>query len=46
MHAGMSVVDVCRIVGIPSSSVYYIIENTPVEIAEAQALIEVNNLAI
>jgi hypothetical protein len=43
MHAGMSVVDACRAVGMPRSSFYYIVENNPDEIAEAQAIIEANN---
>jgi hypothetical protein len=40
---GMSVVDACRMVGISRSSFYYIIENNPEAIAEAQAIIEANN---
>jgi len=43
MNTGMSVVDACRIVGMPRSSFYYIIENNPEAIAEAQAIIEANN---
>lgn len=43
MNAGMSIVDACRMVGIPRSSFYYIVENNPEAIAEAQAIIEANN---
>jgi len=43
MHAGLSVVDACRMVGMPRSSFYYIVENNPEAIAEAQAIIEANN---
>jgi hypothetical protein len=43
MNTGMSVVDACRIVGMPRSSFYYIVENNPEAIAEAQAIIETNN---
>jgi ACT domain-containing protein len=43
MHSGMSVVDACRAVGMPRSSFYYIVDNNPETIAEAQAIIEANN---
>jgi hypothetical protein len=43
MNAGMSVVDACRMVGMPRSSFYYIVENNPEAIAEAQAIIAANN---
>jgi hypothetical protein len=43
MNAGMSVVDACRMVGMPRSSFYYIVENNPEAISEAQAIIEANN---
>jgi hypothetical protein len=43
MNDGMSVVDACRLVGIPRSSYYYILENNPKVIAKVQAIIEANN---
>jgi hypothetical protein len=43
MNAGMSVVDACRMVGMPRSSFYYIVENNPEAMAEAQAIIEASN---
>lgn len=43
MNAGMSVVEACKVVGMPRSSFYYVVENNPEEIAEAQVIIEANN---
>src|SRR4030067_2606608 len=43
MNDGMSVVDACRMAGMPRSSFYYIVENNPESIADAQAIIEANN---
>jgi hypothetical protein len=43
MNDGMTVVEACREVGMPRSSFYYIVENNPEAIAEAQAIIEANN---
>lgn len=43
MNNGMTLVEACRAVGMPSSSFYYIIENNPDAVAEIQALIDVNN---
>jgi len=43
MNAGMSVVDACRIVGMPRSSFYYIVEHNPRAIAVIQAIIDINN---
>jgi hypothetical protein len=43
MHDGLNVVEACRMVGMPRSSFYYIVEKNPEEIAEAQAIIEANN---
>ena len=43
MHAGMSVVEACKVVGMPRSSFYYVVENNLEEIAEAQVIIEANN---
>jgi hypothetical protein len=38
MHAGVTMVKACRIVGMPLSSFYYIIEKNPEAIAEMQSL--------
>jgi hypothetical protein len=43
MHSGMSVVEACRIVGMPRSSFYYIMVNNPDAFAEMQARIDANN---
>jgi hypothetical protein len=43
MNAGMSVVDACRIVGMPRSSFYYIMDNNPDAFAEMKARIDANN---
>ncbi|HEY5141673.1 MAG TPA: hypothetical protein VIJ25_20495 [Methylococcales bacterium] len=43
MNNGMTVVEACKAVGIPRSSFYYIIENNPEAIAQAQAIIKANN---
>jgi len=43
MHAGMSVVDACRIVGMPRSSFYNIVENNPEAIADVQDIINANH---
>src|SRR4030042_21915 len=43
MNTGMSVVEACREVGMPRSSFYYIVQNNPEAITEAQAIIEANN---
>lgn len=42
MNDGMSVVEACRLVGMPRSSFYYIVENNPEAIAEVQAIIDAN----
>jgi len=42
MNAGMSVVEACRLVGMPRSSFYYFVENNPEAIAEIQAIIDAN----
>ncbi len=42
MNNGMSVVEACRLVGMPRSSFYYFIENNPEAIAEIQAIIDAN----
>jgi hypothetical protein len=39
MNAGMNVVEACKVVGMPRSSFYYVVENNPDEIAEAQVII-------
>ena len=38
MHAGMIVVEACRIVGVPCSSFYYIREKNPQAISEMKSL--------
>ena len=43
MNNGMSVVEACRLVGMPRSSFYYFIGNNPEAIAEIQAIIDANN---
>jgi hypothetical protein len=43
IHAGMKVVDACRVVGMPRSSFYNYVQSNPEVIAEVQAFIEANN---
>jgi len=43
MNSGMTVVDVCREIGLPRSSFYYIVENNPQAIADIQTIIDTNN---
>lgn len=43
MNAGMTVVEACKAVGMPRSSFYYIMDNNPDALAEAQELIDVSN---
>ena len=43
MNAGMTVVEACRIVGMPRSSFYYLVENNPEAISEIQGIIDANN---
>jgi hypothetical protein len=43
MNSGMTVVEAYREVGMPRSSFYYLVQNNPEAIAEAQAIIEANN---
>jgi hypothetical protein len=43
MNSGMNVVESCKTVGMPRSSFYYLVENNPEAIAEAQGIIEANN---
>jgi hypothetical protein len=38
MHAGVTMFEACRIVGVPRSSFYYIMEKNPQAIAEMQSL--------
>lgn len=40
MNAGMTVVEACKAVGMPRSSFYYIMDNNPDVLAEAQELID------
>ncbi len=44
MKNGMTVVEACRMVGMPYSSLYSIPKNNPEEIAEFQAIIDAHNL--
>jgi hypothetical protein len=43
MNAGMSVVEVCKAVGMPRSSFYYIVEKNPEAIADIQKIIDISN---
>lgn len=43
MNAGMTVVEACKAVGMPRSSFYYIMDNNPDALAEAQELIDISN---
>jgi hypothetical protein len=43
MNIGMTVVDVCREVGMPRSSFYYIVENNPLAFTDIQEIIDTNN---
>jgi hypothetical protein len=43
MNTGMTVVEACREVGMPRSSFYYIVEHNPRDIADIQAIIDINN---
>jgi hypothetical protein len=43
MNAGMTVVEACKAVGMPRSSFYYIMDNNPDTLAEAQELIDISN---
>lgn len=43
MNNGMTVAEACRMVGIPRSSYYYLVENHPEAMAEVQTIIDTNN---
>lgn len=43
MNNGMTVAEACRVVGIPRSSYYYILNNNPEAIAEIQDIIDSSN---